>query len=95
MSENTTAIRGRDGRTERTTEAEDDAGEGLAARAPRPRPSGRALAGRRPDCEACGRPTSAGRGGEFGDETYGWLCESCAGELALAEYGVDAEGWSA
>lgn len=55
-----------------------------------PRPPAKALAESMPECEACGNQTPDGRGGEFGDETYGWLCEECHGDLALSRYsGVD------
>lgn len=74
-----------DGRTERTIES--DAGE-LAARAPNHARRG----GRWPTggltVRRAGTPTSAGRDGEFGDGSYGWLYEDCAGDLALAEYAV-------
>lgn len=59
----------------------------LARRAPRP--SGRALANLRPACESCNRKTADGCGGEFGDETFEWLCSDCYGARALARYQVD------
>lgn len=55
-----------------------------------PRPPTTALVATMPECEGCGEQTPDGMGGEFGDETYEWLCEECHGGLASDEYRVKA-----
>lgn len=79
MRKNTMAVDDRG--TERLTDADAEAYGGssgqLTPRVLELCPAGRALADRRPQCEACRTPTSDGDG----DGTYGGL--------ALAEYGID------